>query len=75
MESVGSSEESDSELRSVISEIRTEKPSLILRLLTEEDAEELFRRNGQNRAHLRHWVPFLDETQSASDTLNLIRKR
>ena len=33
---------SDSELRPVTPEIETEMPSLILRLLREEDAEELF---------------------------------
>ena len=36
---------SDSELRPVTPEIETEMPSLILRLLREEDAEELFLRN------------------------------
>ena len=49
-------------------------PSLILRLLREEDAEELFLRNDQNRDHLRQWMPWLDETKSASDTLNFIRR-
>ena len=55
-------------------EIKTEIPSLKLRLLKEEDAEELFLRNDQNRGHLRQWMPWLDETKSASDTLNFIRR-
>ena len=65
---------SDSELRPVTPEIETEMLSLILRLLREEDAEELFLRNDQNRDHLRQWMPWLDETKSASDTLNFIRR-
>jgi len=64
----------DSELKSVTLEIRAEIPSLKLRLLKEEDAEELFLRNDQNRGHLRQWMPWLDETKSASDTLNFIRR-
>ena len=55
-------------------EIKTEIPSLKLRLVREEDAEELFLRNDQNRGHLRQWMPWLDETKSASDTLNFIRR-
>ena len=61
-------------MKPVIPEIRTEIPSLILRLLREEDAEELFLRHNQNRDHLRQWMPWLDETKSASDTLNFIRR-
>jgi len=58
----------------VTPKIKTELPSLILRLLKEEDAEELFLRNDQNRGHLRQWMPWLDETKSASDTLNFIQR-
>jgi ribosomal-protein-serine acetyltransferase len=58
----------------VTPEIKTEIPSLKLRLLKEEDTEELFSRNDQNRSHLRQWMPWLDETKSASDTLNFIRR-
>jgi ribosomal-protein-serine acetyltransferase len=54
----------------VTPEIKTEIPSLILRLLKEEDAEELSLRVDQNRDHLRQWMPWLDET----DTLNFIRR-
>jgi ribosomal-protein-serine acetyltransferase len=56
-----------------MSEIKT-KNLRLLRLLTDEDAGELFLRNDQNRAHLREWMPFFDETKSASDTLNFIRR-
>jgi len=55
-------------------ELKTEVPSLVLRLLKEEDAEELFLRNDQNREHPRQWMPWLDATKSASDTLNFIRR-
>jgi ribosomal-protein-serine acetyltransferase len=58
----------------VTPEIKTEIPSLKLRLLKEEDAEELFLRNDQNRDHLRQWMPWLDETKSSADTLNFIRR-
>jgi ribosomal-protein-serine acetyltransferase len=74
VETVGSGGGSGEELSPVTPEIKTEIPSLILRLLKEEDAEELFLRNDQNRGHLRQWMPWLDETKSASDTLNFIRR-
>jgi ribosomal-protein-serine acetyltransferase len=74
VESIGSGGGSDSELNPVTPEIKTEIPSLKLRLVREEDAEELFLRNDQNRGHLRQWMPWLDETKSASDTLNFIRR-
>jgi ribosomal-protein-serine acetyltransferase len=74
VESVGSGGGSDSELSPVTPEIKTNIPSLKLRLLGEEDAEELFLRNDQNRGHLRQWMPWLDETKSPSDTLNFIRR-
>jgi ribosomal-protein-serine acetyltransferase len=54
----------------VTEEIKTGISSLILRLLKEEDAEELSLRVDQNRDHLRHWMPWLDEI----DTLNFIRR-
>ena len=74
LEGVGPGGGFDSELKSVTPEIKTEIPSLKLRLLKEEDAGELFLRNDQNRGHLRQWMPWLDETKSASDTLNFIRR-
>jgi hypothetical protein len=60
LESSRSGGGSDSELSPVTPEIKTEIPSLILRLLREEDAEELFLRVDQNRDHLRRWMPWLD---------------
>jgi ribosomal-protein-serine acetyltransferase len=54
----------------VTPEINTEIPSLKLRLLKEEDAEELSLRVDQNHDHLRQWMPWLDEV----DTLNFIRR-
>jgi ribosomal-protein-serine acetyltransferase len=74
VESVGLGGGSDSELKPVTPEIKTEIPSLKLRILKEQDAEELFLRNDQNREHLRQWMPWLDETKSCSDTLNFIRR-
>jgi ribosomal-protein-serine acetyltransferase len=74
VKSVGSCGGSDQGLKPVTLEIRTEIPSLKLRLLKEEDAEELFLRNDQNRGHLRQWMPWLDETKSPADTLNFIRR-
>jgi ribosomal-protein-serine acetyltransferase len=69
-ESIGSGGESDSELNPVTPKIKTEIPSLKLRLVREEDAEELSLRVDQNRDHLRQWMPWLDEI----DTLNFIRR-
>jgi ribosomal-protein-serine acetyltransferase len=74
LESPRSGGESGSGLKPVTPEIKTEIPSLLLRLLKESDAEELFLRNDQNRGHLRQWMPWLDETKNASDTLNFIRR-
>jgi ribosomal-protein-serine acetyltransferase len=54
----------------VTPEIKTEIPSLKLRLVREEDVEELSLRVNQNRGHLRQWMPWLDEI----DTLNFIRR-
>lgn len=45
------------------SEIMTELGSVVLRLLKEEDAEELFLRVEESREHLRSWVPWLDATK------------
>jgi ribosomal-protein-serine acetyltransferase len=74
LEGVGPGGGFDSGLKPVTPEIKTNIPSLKLRLLREEDAEELFLRNDQNREHLRQWMPWLDETKSPSDTLNFIRR-
>jgi len=53
--------------------ILTELASLSLKLLKEEDADELFLESDQNRKHLRNWMPWLDDTESATDTLDFIR--
>jgi ribosomal-protein-serine acetyltransferase len=74
MESVGASEGSDSELKPVSPEIKTEIPSLKLKLLKEEDAEELSLRVDQNREHLRRWLPWLDGAKDTSDQLNFIQR-
>jgi ribosomal-protein-serine acetyltransferase len=48
-------------------------PSLILRLLSEKDAEELYLRVDENREHLQWRVSWVDETTTASDTLKFVR--
>ena len=73
MESSRSGGGSDSALIPVTAEIKTEIPSLKLRLLKEEDAEELSLRVDQNREHLRRWAPWVDGTPTAADTLKFVR--
>jgi ribosomal-protein-serine acetyltransferase len=73
VEGVGPSGRFDSELSQVTAEINTDIPSLKLRLLKEEDAEELSLRVDQNRAHLRRWASWVDGTTSSSDTLKFVR--
>ena len=73
VESVGSGGGSDSELKPVTPEIKTEIPSLKLRLLKEEDAEELYLRVDQNREYLRWRVSWVDDTTTKSDTLRFVR--
>jgi ribosomal-protein-serine acetyltransferase len=58
----------------VTPEIKTEIPSLKLRLLKEEDAEELSLRVDQNREHLRRWLPWLDGAKDISDQLKFIQR-
>jgi ribosomal-protein-serine acetyltransferase len=58
----------------VTSEIKTEIPSLKLRLLKEEHAEELSLRVDQNREYLRRWLPWLDEARDTSDQLKFIQR-
>jgi ribosomal-protein-serine acetyltransferase len=74
VESVRSGGGSDSELKPVTPETKTEIPSLKLRLLREEDAEELSLRVDQNREHLRQWMPWLDGAKDTSDQLNFIQR-
>jgi ribosomal-protein-serine acetyltransferase len=73
MESVGSGGGSDSELSPLTPHIKTEIPSLKLRLLKEEHAEELSLRVDQNREHLRRWASWVDGTTTRSDTLKFVR--
>jgi ribosomal-protein-serine acetyltransferase len=73
VESVGSGGGSDSELKPVTPEIKTEIPSLILRLLKEADAEELHLRVDQNREHLQWRASWVDGTTTRSDTLKFVR--
>jgi len=49
-------------------EIKTEIPSLKLRLVREEDAEELSLRVDQNREYLQRWASWVDGTTTTSDT-------
>src|SRR5271156_4706983 len=55
-------------------EILTEMPSLLLRLLSKEDAEELSLRIDENREHLRRWMPWLDGAKDISDQLKFIQR-
>jgi ribosomal-protein-serine acetyltransferase len=55
-------------------EILTEELRLTLRLLKEENAEELFLENDRNRLHLRDWMPWVDDTKCATDTLNFVQR-
>jgi ribosomal-protein-serine acetyltransferase len=73
VESVGSGGGSDRGLRLVTLEIKTKIPSLKLRLVREQDAEELSLRVDQNRAHLRRWASWVDGTTTTSDTLKFVR--
>jgi ribosomal-protein-serine acetyltransferase len=57
----------------MVPEIETEIPSLKLRLLKEEDAEELYVRVDQNREHLQWRVSWVDGISTQSDTLKFIR--
>lgn len=47
--------------------------SIVLRILQEHHAEELYALTDRNRAHLRQWLPWLDETNGVGDTLAFIR--
>lgn len=44
-----------------------------LRLLEERHARSLFSLTNMNRASLRKWLPWVDDTQNVSDTLDYIR--
>ena len=46
---------------------------LEMRLLEESDAEQLFALTDRNRAYLRRWLPWLDDTTTPAHTLAFIR--
>lgn len=46
--------------------------SVVLRLLQDRHAEELFAVTERNRAHLRRWLPWLDEITDVSQTRQYI---
>jgi ribosomal-protein-serine acetyltransferase len=60
-------------LNPVTPEIETEIPWLKLRLVREEDAEELSLRVDQNREHLRRWASWVDGTTTTSDTPKFVQ--
>ena len=45
-----------------------------VRVLTLADAPALFALTDGNRAHLRRWLPWVDDTRSAKDTATFIRR-
>ena len=48
-------------------------PGISLKTLAEEDAESLFAVTNANRAYLRRWMPWLDGTKTAADSLTFIQ--
>jgi ribosomal-protein-serine acetyltransferase len=57
----------------VTPEIKTEIPSLLLRLLREEDAEELYLWVDRNREHLRWRASWVNGTTAKSDIQKFVR--
>jgi ribosomal-protein-serine acetyltransferase len=51
----------------------TIRPDLELRLLEERHAAEVFALVNQDRAYLRQWLPWVDSTLTADDTVAFIR--
>lgn len=49
------------------------RPDLKLVQLSERHARELFELTDKNRAHLREWLPWLDQTTKREDTVLFIR--
>ena len=45
---------------------------LELRIIVEEDAEDLFLKIDENRRYLREWLPWLDDIQSVRDEISFI---
>ena len=46
--------------------------SIVLRMLQNQHAEELFEVTDRNRAHLRRWLPWLDETTEVAHSREFI---
>jgi ribosomal-protein-serine acetyltransferase len=53
--------------------LNTAIPDLHLVPLGEGDAEELFALTAANRAHLRRWLPWIDDVRSVADTSAHVR--
>lgn len=47
--------------------------SIILKLLTIDDASVIYNAINENRGHLRKWLPFIDNTKSIKDTLSFVK--
>lgn len=47
--------------------------SIILKLLTLEDAQSIFNAINENRDHLRKWLPFIDSTIEIKDTYAFVK--
>jgi ribosomal-protein-serine acetyltransferase len=48
-------------------------PGVTLEMAAPHHAEPLYRAVDANRAHLRHWMPWVDTTRGPADTLAFIR--
>jgi ribosomal-protein-serine acetyltransferase len=59
--------------RGVPGTLNTAIPDLQLVPLGEGDAEELFALTAVNRAHLRRWLPWIDDVRSVADTSAHVR--
>lgn len=53
----------------------TDRPDVTLRMLRPSEAPVLFALIDRNRGHLRQWLPWLDDSRSATDTLNFLRQQ
>ena len=59
--------------RGVSHRLNTTIPGLQLVPLEEDDAEELYALTVANRAHLRRWLPWVDDVRSPADTSAHVR--
>ncbi|MBL0386800.1 GNAT family N-acetyltransferase [Tumebacillus sp. ITR2] len=51
----------------------TLRESAELRLFEEQDAQEMYELLDRNRAHLREWLPFVDNNRTSFDSLTFIK--